>query len=120
MNSILTTGRPVKLTLYFGSMALLAAACGGIDGRDIDARLETPTVRESKIALRPALDVSSLYDPAIADRIVLEEIDLNISDVRLLGADPRVPAGGVALLSKATVLEAYDGAAPGLELPFPA
>src|SRR6185436_19375570 len=96
-----------------------AAACGGSGERELDATLNLPPTREAKIALRPALDVSHLYDPAIADRIVIDEIDLNVSDVRLLGADPRVPVGGLPLLPEATVLEAYDGSSPALELSFP-
>src|SRR5262245_8789585 len=110
--------KALNLTLIISSMTILAVACGGTD-RPIDATLNLPTAREAKIALRPALDVSHLYDPAIADRIVIDEIDLNVSDVRLLGADPRVPVGGLALLPEARVLEAYDGESPALELSFP-
>src|SRR5262245_54183805 len=110
--------KALNLTLIISSMTILAVACGGTD-RPIDATLNLPTAREAKIALRPALDVSHLYDPAIADRIVIDEIDLNVSDVRLLGADPRVPVGGLALLPEPAVLEAYDGQIPALELSFP-
>lgn len=102
------------------ALAATLVACGGANERDIDVRLEAPVARESKIALRPALDVSSLYDPAIADRLVIEEIDLNISSVRLLGADARIPAGGFPLLTRPAVLQAFDGETPSLELPFPA
>lgn len=108
----------MKLSLLIAGIAATMVACGGTD-RDIDARLEAPVARDSKVALRPALDVSNLYDPAIADRILIEEIDLNISSVRLLGADARIPVGGFPLLTRPAVLQAFDGESPSLELPFP-
>jgi hypothetical protein len=78
-------------------MAATAAACGGT--HDPIAELVGPSIRVSSVALTPVLDVSQLPDPAMADRIAIDEITIRVADVRLLGADPRIPSGGWPLIS---------------------
>jgi hypothetical protein len=113
--------RSIRSLFVFSSIAISIAACGGPNNEhEISARLELPASQDSSIAVRPALDVSSLYDPSIADRIVIEEIDLFVADVRLLGSDPRMPVGGLPLLSNGHVIEGFDAETATLELPFPA
>ena len=73
-------------------------ACGTESAPSITADLAAPATREAKITLNAALDVS-VFDQALLDRFVIEDIQLNVADVRLLGADPRIPAGGLVLLT---------------------
>src|SRR5262249_4554722 len=86
---------------FSGMMATLGlTACGGPAQSRIDGTLEAPAAREAKVALTPSFDVSSLYDPSIADRVIVDDVEVNIADVRLLGADPSIPSGGLSLLSQ--------------------
>lgn len=96
---------------------LLAAACGGEQRGRLEAELVAPEAREAKITLTPALEVSR-FDEALLGRMVVEDIRLNLGDVRLLGADPRIPVGGLALLDMERVVESYDDDS-GIDLPFP-
>jgi hypothetical protein len=100
-----------------GVMIGASFACGG--GSEPIATIEVPDQRAPRISVTAALDVSALHDPAIADRIVVEEITVNVADVRLLGADPKIPAGGYDLLPVERVVSAYDGEDAGIDLPFP-
>lgn len=77
----------------------LAAGCGGaIDaGSDLRVDLRAPEAQPAFVTVTPALDVGQLFDPALAERLVIEEITVNTTQVRLLGADPRIPTGGLAL-----------------------
>jgi len=93
-------------------------ACGGSE-RPHDASLEAPEARESRIALSPALDVSTLLDPALADRIIIDEITINLSDLRLLGSNPMIPAGGFPLIREARALSASEADTPLSRFPFP-
>lgn len=111
--------RSIQTILFSSSLACAIVACGS-DPSTVGARLELPAERDSSIAVRPALDVSNLYDPSIAERIVIDQIDLFVSDVRLLGADPRLPVGGLPLLASGQVIEGFDAETATLELPFPA
>jgi hypothetical protein len=98
----------------------VVAACGGALGpSSVQASLEAPQPRQARVALMPALDVSALYDPAIADRIAIDDIVINLADARLLGADPRIPAGGLKLIHDPRVLQADGGSQSAIELPFP-
>ncbi|MCA9551408.1 MAG: hypothetical protein KC933_15335 [Myxococcales bacterium] len=92
-------------------------ACGTESAPSITADLAAPATREAKITLNAALDVS-VFDQALLDRFVIEDIQLNVADVRLLGADPRIPAGGLVLLGDNQVVQA-GGVEAGLEIPFP-
>lgn len=95
-----------------------AWACGEGQVAPIAAELVAPEARQATISLTPALEVSGFADN-LRGRIVIEDIHLNLGDVRLLGADPRIPAGGLGLLEHDRVVAAYgDGA--GIDLPFPA
>jgi hypothetical protein len=69
------------------------------------------------MTLAPALDVSSIVDPSLLDRIVIEEVVVNVDDVRLLGADPRLPTGGLRLLAGQRQLSTIEESEP---FPLPA
>lgn len=94
-----------------------AAACGAEQRATIDAELVAPEAREAKITLTPALEVSDV-EQTLLDRIVIEDIHLNLSDVRLLAADPRIPVGGLPLLEESRIVESSNQGG-GIELPFP-
>lgn len=100
------------------AVAALAPACGA-DESAPRGSLEVPAPRQAQISLTPALDVSDLYDASLADRFVVDEIIVHIADVRMLGADPRIPAGGLGLLPEGRLVSAFDGDEVGIELPFP-
>ncbi len=96
----------------------VVAACGGGADPSVRASLEAPTPRAARVALTPALDVSGLIDPALADRIVIEEIQVGLSDLRLLGSNPAIPSGGHPLVVGSRTLSSVDEAAN--VFPFPA
>jgi hypothetical protein len=77
----------------------LAAGCGGAldTGSDLRVDLRAPEAQPSFVTVTPALDVGQLFDPSLAERLVIEEITVNTTAVRLLGADPRIPTGGLTL-----------------------
>lgn len=93
----------------------LAAACGEAP-TDLGGRLEAPTPRQARVTLTPALDVAGLVDTDLARRIVIDEIIVNVSDLRLLGSHPAIPLGGHRLIAKNTVLSSADRATA---FPFP-
>src|SRR5688500_4969210 len=108
----------MKAVRVIAPIVLMGAACR-TEGTDLDAALEAPTHAEAHVSISAALEVSDLLDSGLADRIVVEDITVNLAEVRLLAADPRIPPGGFSLLSKATLLEFYGPEDSKLELPFP-
>lgn len=117
MNRSLKTGARAGAAL---AIALGVAACGApTEEPRVSASLETRGEREARINVTPALDISALYDARIADRLEIDEIVIGLADARLLGADPRIPAGGFGLLDAPQLVEAFGGDEAGLELPFP-
>ncbi|MFO0724099.1 MAG: hypothetical protein U1E65_09975 [Myxococcota bacterium] len=99
------------------SIVLGVAACGGAANSALDAQLSVPEIRESRVTLTPALDVSSVVDGSIADRLVIDSITINVADIRLLGADPRVPTGGLRLAEGEQVVSTESDVTA---FPFPA
>lgn len=112
-----TTKPILRVLATFGLGAVLLSACGGSES--YRAELVAPQKREAKLTISPALDVSALLDPSLADRIVIDEITVNFAEVRLLGADPRIPAGGFPLTTTGRVLTSAPEVDDDLELPFP-
>ena len=108
----------MKAFRVIAPIVLMGAACG-TEPTDIDVSLEAPTHAEARVSISAALEVSDLLDSGLADRIVIEDITVNLAEVRLLAADPRIPPGGYSLLSKAALLEFYGPEDSKLELPFP-
>lgn len=96
-----------------------AAACGGNANAPVEAELQLIDRQEAKITVTPALEVSSLVDDGLASRIIIDQIDLNLTEVRLLGADPSIPAGGLELLDAPRVIQAEGDVEAALELQFP-
>ena len=74
-------------------------------------------IQENRVALTPALDVGALTNSALADRIVIDEIYVSVAEIRLLGGNPQIPAGGLRLASGGQVLS-NDQAGFG-HFPFP-
>lgn len=96
----------------------IAAACGG-PSDPVLADLQLIERQEATITVTPALEVTSLLDEHLASRIVIDEIELNLTEVRLLGADPSIPAGGLDLLAAPRVIRADETVEAAVELPFP-
>lgn len=104
------------------ALAAACAACGGTS--DLSATLAPPSEGPPRITVTPALDLSGLGEAVLeergwSERLVIEHIALSVEDVRLLGADPRIPAGGLALLDEPQVLAADGRPEVSLSLPFP-
>ena len=95
--------RALALGLFLGG----AAACGASEP-DIHGQLQLPEGGHARMSLSPALDVSSVIDPALLDRIIIDEIVVNVADVRLLGSDPRVPTGGLRLAGGERQISSID------------
>jgi len=91
------------------------AACDS-NGDKLTGSLAVPEAREARVTLTPALDVTGLVDSSLASRLVIEEITVNVSELRLLGANPQIPAAGYVLQDSAEVLSTLDGHA---KYPFP-
>ncbi len=87
-----------KTAMGVATAALVLAACGA-EAPATQGRLRTPETGHTRMTLAPALDVSSIVDPALLERLVIDEVVVNVQDVRLLGADPRLPTGGLRLLA---------------------
>ena len=93
-------------------------ACGGRESFP-GLEVEAPARREARLTLTPAVEVSNLFDPALIERVVIDEIAVNLSQVRLLGSDPRIPAGGFSLLASDHLVSADTADVAALALPFP-
>src|SRR5262245_13488036 len=100
------------------SSLTLAVACGSPPSPEIRGELKPPAPSESRIALTPALDLSGMIDPELAERIAIEEISVNLTDLRLLGSNPKIPAGGLELLDGDRLLSTRGGADAAAEFPF--
>ena len=116
MNYTTTNLRSLPL---IGLACAALAACGGATEFDPAAAEETTERRTSSLSVTPKLDVQGLFADSLADRIQVEEIIFNLSEVRMLGADPRVPAEGVALLTEDRIVRSAGGNVPAVELTFP-
>lgn len=99
------------------SGALLFAACAP-EGPSIEGRLKAPERPDARISLTPAVDLSALIEPELAERMVLDEITVNLVDARLLGAHPAIPSAGLKLLLE-PLLVRHSGSQAPMELPFP-
>ena len=104
---------PRMLAAVLAASAL--AACDS-NGDKLTGSLAVPEAREARVTLTPALDVTGLVDSSLASRLVIEEITVNVSELRLLGANPQIPAAGYVLQDSAEVLSTLDGHA---KYPFP-
>lgn len=109
----------IRCKTHILSLSLLGliAACGSAP--EYDAGLEARQPREARVKITAALDVSSMVDQSLVDRLVIEDIQVNLADVRLLGADPRIPAGGLPLLNQNQIVRLGGNFESALELPFP-
>lgn len=83
----------------------LSMACGA-EGPDLDANIQTRSARASDalVGLVPVLDFTEVFDAAVAERVVIDEVVLHVSDLRLLGLDPRIPTGGLRLVDGSRIV----------------
>lgn len=108
---------PIRsLTRAIGLFALLggAVACG--EGAEIEGGLDARQL-SSHVSVTPVVDLSGLSD--WSDRIVIEQVSVNVEDVRLLGADPRIPSGGFALLEESGLLSEDSSSTRSVHLDYP-
>jgi hypothetical protein len=101
------------------SALLLAVACGAEPSMiAVDGELRAPDPRQPRVTVTPALDLSDA-STRVGERFVVDELAVNLADVRILGEDPSIPPGGFALLSEPTLVYAEGEGTVGIELPFP-
>lgn len=102
------------------AVAWAASACGGPEDMAGVLRGEiTPTSRKARVTITPALDLRGLAESEWASDLAVDRVAVHLTEVRLLGDDPRIPAGGLALLQAPQVVYADGDGQFGLELPFP-
>ncbi len=99
-------------------LGLGLSACGG--GVDLGATLLLPEEPRPELTITPALDLSGIVPADWGERLVIERIALYLDDARLLGADPRIPSGGLSLLESPRVLAGEGTQAASTVLAFPA
>ena len=113
------TTKNLRSLSLIGFAVSALAACGGTSGFEAAAPEEAAERRTSSLSVTPKLDVEGLFAASLADRIQVEEIIFNLSEVRMLGADPRIPAEGIALLTEDRIVRSGGGDVPAVELTFP-
>lgn len=107
----------MKRTLAIST--LLLAACGAEPAlTPYDGTLGAPSPRKARVTVTPALDFSDASD-RVGEHFVVDEVIISLADVRILGEDPSIPAGGYALLGEPTLVYAEGSGEVGIELPFP-
>ena len=105
-----------------GAVTLAVAACG--DGAEpsstnVSAQIAVPEARKARVTVTPALDLSGLADAELSEELTVEQLVVHLVDARLLGNDPRIPAGGLPLLDAPRLVYAEGDGRFGIELPFP-
>ncbi len=77
-------------------LAVSALAACDSNGDKLTGSLAVPEAREARVTLTPALDVTGLVDSNLASRLVIEEITVNVSELRLrhTTVDIQPPAQG--------------------------
>jgi hypothetical protein len=105
-----------------GAVTLAVAACG--DGAEpsssnVSAQIAVPEARKARVTVTPALDLSGLADAQLSEELTVEQLVVHLVDARLLGNDPRIPAGGLPLLDAPRLVYAEGDGRFGIELPFP-
>ncbi len=103
-----------------GISALVGAvACGGVANEEPQVQEERIERRAASLHVTTTLDTANLLAPSVADRVQVDEILINLSEVRMLGADPRIPADGVPLLTEERIVRSTTVGLPAIELKVP-
>jgi hypothetical protein len=80
--------------------SLCALACAPMPEEDLSVSLFAPQARSARVKLSAALDLGGLKNESFASRIVIDEIVVNISSLRLLGNHPAIPRSGQRLIQE--------------------
>lgn len=100
------------------SLGFVLAACG-VEDPPLGARIGLPTGSGAEVTITPAIADGAIEELGWGSRLVVEHVAIHLSDVRLLGADPRIPAGGLGLLDQPRVVGADGRPGAALHLPIP-
>jgi hypothetical protein len=107
----------MKRTLAISTLVL--AACGAEPSlTPYDGSIGAPTPRKARVTVTPAMDFSDASEH-VGQHFVVDELVVNLADVRILGEDPSIPAGGYPLMSEPALIYAEGSGEVGIELPFP-
>ena len=92
-------------------------ACGGeaiesLDGGDSASN-------EASLVITPGLDFADMTDTSVARRFLIDEVAINLVEIRLLGEDPRIPAEGLPMLAEERVIRSDGSEQPALKLRLP-
>jgi hypothetical protein len=98
----------------------LSVACG-VDDSGLSAEIHTRSSQSSEalVGLVPVLNFDDVVDASFAERVVVDEIVIQVSDVRLLGLDPRIPTGGIRLIEDAQIVSLTREMQDQIEFAFP-
>lgn len=102
-----------------GPIAILTLAACGSEGTMLDAQVELPSAGAAELTITPAIQGDIIDQLGWGRRLVIEHVAVHLADVRLLGADPRIPAGGLGLLEAPQIVGADGRPEAALHLPVP-
>ncbi len=107
------------LGLFFS----LILACGGVSGETPNEDPGPSPGRNipQKLNLVPSLTHSNTLDDNELNQLTIAHLAVSLHEVRLVGEDPKIPAGGVELLTHPQVItwDNQSDVASGLELSLP-
>ncbi len=109
-----------RLVLMGLLLPALSVACG-VDDSGLSAEIHTRSSQSSEalVGLVPVLNFDDVVDASFAERVVVDEIVIQVSDVRLLGLDPRIPTGGIRLIEDAQIVSLTREMQDQIEFAFP-
>ena len=109
-----------RLILLGLLLPTLSIACG-TEGSDLSADIHTQSSQSSDalVGLVPVLDFDEVVDSSFAERVIVDEIVLHVSDVRLLGLDPSIPTGGIRLIDAPEIVSLTREMQNQIEFGFP-
>ena len=96
--------------------ASIVSACGD---EPIEHRSVVSTPLPSTLVVTPNLEGAEITAAFDNDEIAIDELIVNVTEVRLISADPRIPAAGLTLINGARLVSSRDGQQPRLELNIP-
>lgn len=108
--------KPAGSPALLVALALTATACG-VEER-LDAGIGLPP-GASAVSITPAVDDAVVDRLRWSSRLAIEHVAVHLADVRLLGADPRIPSGGLDLLDSGQVIESRGRPEPSIRLRVP-
>lgn len=106
---------PKILKQVSGLILIFLLACGD---SGTDPFFEDTPVRQ-KLVISPTFELTEEDNTGLGQQLSIEHIALNLEEIRLLGADPRIPSGGLELLNQPQIITADHQTPFAIELELP-